>query len=90
MINYHWSCLREFPCIFCVQKLGRASSSLDEGQQRIVASLLRASRNGGVGLEGKDKEKFNEIKLRLAELSTKFRYFFLVNKGLPLTSKFVN
>jgi oligopeptidase A len=47
---------------------------LDEGQQRIITSFLRASRNGGVGLEGKEKERFNEIRLRLAELGTKFRY----------------
>ena len=27
---------------------------------------------GGVGLEGDDKKRFNDIKMRLAELSTKF------------------
>lgn len=52
---------------------------MDEGQQRIISSLLRSSRNGGVGLEGKEKQRFNEIKLRLAELSTKFRYFLCNN-----------
>ncbi|KXJ28508.1 organellar oligopeptidase A, chloroplastic/mitochondrial [Exaiptasia diaphana] len=60
------------PLYSSFQKLNDNSSALEEGQQRIVTSFLRSSRNGGVGLEGKEKERFNEIKLRSAELSTKF------------------
>lgn len=47
--------------------------SLDEGQQRVVKSFLRSARNGGVALRGKEKERFNAIQLRLAELKNKFR-----------------
>ena len=47
--------------------------SLDEGQQRVVKSFLRSARNGGVVLRGKEKERFNAIQLRLAELKNKFR-----------------
>ncbi|EDO38082.1 predicted protein, partial [Nematostella vectensis] len=47
-------------------------SQLDEGQGRIVMSMLRAARNGGVGLEREKKERFNDIRLKLAELSNNF------------------
>ena len=47
--------------------------SFDEGQQRVVTTFLRSARNGGVGLKGKEKERFNAIQLRLAELGNKFR-----------------
>ena len=40
--------------------------------QRAVDLNIRSMTLGGVGLEGADKERFNEIKMRLAELSTKF------------------
>lgn len=41
-------------------------------QKRAVEGSLRGMKLGGVGLEGEAKERFNEIKMRLAELSTKF------------------
>ena len=47
-------------------------STLDEAQQRIVDSSLRAMVHSGVGLEGEAKEKFNALKLEQSELSTKF------------------
>ena len=47
--------------------------SLDEGQQRVVTTFLRTPRNGGVGLKVKEKERFNAVQLRLAELGNKFR-----------------
>jgi oligopeptidase A len=46
--------------------------NLDEAQQRIVDSSIRSFELGGVGLEGVAKERFNAIKLELAELSTTF------------------
>lgn len=50
-----------------------ASDWLIVGQRRrAVESSLRSMRNGGVGLEGAAKERFNEIKMRLAKLSTTF------------------
>ena len=39
----------------------------------MVSTFLRSARNGGVALKGKDKERFNAIQLRLAELGNKFR-----------------
>ena len=44
----------------------------DKQRARAVALSLRAMRLGGVGLEGEAKERFNEIRIRLSELSTKF------------------
>lgn len=41
-------------------------------KKRAVANSLLEMKLGGVGLEGKEKERFNEIKLRLAEISTSF------------------
>jgi len=41
-------------------------------KRRAVENNLRAMKLGGVGLEGDAKERFNEIKLRLAEISTAF------------------
>jgi oligopeptidase A len=46
--------------------------SLDEAQQRIVASSIRNAELSGVGLEGEVKERFNQIQTRLAELSSRF------------------
>ena len=46
--------------------------SLEPAQQRIIESSLRDFELSGVGLEGETKERFNQIQLELAELSTKF------------------
>ncbi|BAU64134.1 oligopeptidase A [Stanieria sp. NIES-3757] len=44
----------------------------DPAQQRIIESSLRDFELSGVGLAGETKERFNQIQLELAELSTKF------------------
>jgi oligopeptidase A len=41
-------------------------------KRRAVGNSLRSMKLGGVGLEGDAKERFNEIKMRLASLSNKF------------------
>ncbi|MGK7943044.1 MAG: M3 family metallopeptidase [Microcystaceae cyanobacterium] len=41
-------------------------------QKRIIESAIRDAELSGVSLEGETKERFNEIKLELAELSTQF------------------
>lgn len=46
--------------------------SFDPAQQRIVESSLREAELSGVGLEGAEKDRFNEIQQALAELTTKF------------------
>ncbi len=47
-------------------------ATFDVAQQRIVIAAIRQMELAGVGLTGAPKEKFNEIQLALAELSTKF------------------
>lgn len=59
------------------------SGDLDEGQRRIVDSLIRDATHSGVGLEGDDKERFNEIQQELARLSTAFS-----NNVLDATKQF--
>ena len=49
-----------------------SSDFFQKQQQRAVEASLRSMKLGGVGLEGEDKEKFNAMRMRLAELSTKF------------------
>lgn len=41
-------------------------------KKRALENNLRAMTLGGVGLDGADKERFNEIKLTLAEIATSF------------------
>lgn len=47
-------------------------ASFDPAQQRIVESSLREAELSGVGLEGAEKDRFNDIQQALAELTTKF------------------
>lgn len=55
-------------------------------KRRAVENSLKGMKLGGVGLEGEEKEKFNEMKLRLASLSTKFSNNVLDDtKGFSLT-----
>jgi oligopeptidase A len=53
-------------------KEGAEWNKLEPAQQRIVESSIRDFELSGVGLEGETKERFNQIQLELAELSTKF------------------
>ena len=53
-------------------KEGAEWDKLESAQKRIVESSIRDFELSGVGLEGQAKERFNQIQLELAELSTKF------------------
>ncbi|MBE9043685.1 M3 family metallopeptidase [Pleurocapsales cyanobacterium LEGE 10410] len=53
-------------------KEGAEWDKLEPAQQRIVESSIRDFELSGVGLAGETREKFNQIQLELAELSTKF------------------
>lgn len=44
----------------------------DPAQRRIVSSLLRDAKHSGVGLEGAERDRFNEIAGELAEASVQF------------------
>lgn len=46
--------------------------SLSEAQQRIIESSIREAELAGVGLDGETRDRFNEIQLELANLSTQF------------------
>lgn len=55
------------------QDASAAAAAFEASQKkRAVEQSLRAMTLGGVGLEGPEKERFNEIKMRLAQLSTTF------------------
>lgn len=55
-------------------------------KRRAVENSLRSMKLGGVGLEGEEKERFNEMKMRLASLSTTFSNNVLDDtKGFSLT-----
>ena len=80
---------------------GTAWASLDEAQQRAVEHKLRHAEHAGVGLDGEEKERFQEISRELAKLSTDFsnhvldakkRFEFIVEdsarvEGWPQTLK---
>ena len=53
-------------------KAGEAWAELDEAQRRVVDLKLRAAEHAGVGLEGKARERFNEVAQELSEISTEF------------------
>ena len=53
-------------------KEGAEWNKLESAQKRIVESSIRDFELSGVGLSGETRERFNQIQLELAELSTKF------------------
>jgi oligopeptidase A len=58
--------------------------TLDSAQQRIIKAAIRDAELSGVGLEGKDRERFNTIQMELAELATRF-----ANHVLDATKGFI-
>ncbi|MFQ5790700.1 MAG: M3 family metallopeptidase, partial [Acidobacteriota bacterium] len=61
-------------------------AQLDNAQKRIVEKLIQKMELAGVGLEGKQRERFNQIKLELADLSTRFGNHLLdATKAFALT-----
>eukprot|EP01047_Picozoa_sp_COSAG01_P075390 COSAG01_NODE_12908_length_1666_cov_1.362476_1_plen_508_part_10 len=60
------------PLYHAMKVVASSSDDLDDGQVRAVESAIRDAELGGVALEGDAKERFNQIKQRLAELSTTF------------------
>eukprot|EP00557_Chaetoceros_sp_GSL56_P007296 CAMPEP_0176490158 /NCGR_PEP_ID=MMETSP0200_2-20121128/7716_1 /TAXON_ID=947934 /ORGANISM="Chaetoceros sp., Strain GSL56" /LENGTH=770 /DNA_ID=CAMNT_0017887435 /DNA_START=111 /DNA_END=2423 /DNA_ORIENTATION=+ len=65
-----------YDALVAIEKSWEESSGQDDfytmQKKRAVKNSLLQMKLGGVGLEGKEKERFNEIKLRLAEISTSF------------------
>jgi oligopeptidase A len=60
------------------------SNTLDHIKKRIVESSVQQMSHSGIGLDGKDKDEFNNIKLKLGDLSNKFS-----NNVLDSTKEFV-
>jgi oligopeptidase A len=51
---------------------GAGGRSLDAAQRRIVEKLIQEAELSGVALQGEARERFQQIRLELAELSTRF------------------
>jgi oligopeptidase A len=63
------------PALFkglCALRDGPGWPGLDATQRRIVEKLILEAELAGVGLEGSVRERFSEIQVELAELSTQF------------------
>jgi len=52
--------------------LGRQSCRPDATRRRIVEKMVQSAEHAGVGLEGEQKARFNEIQARLAKLGSDF------------------
>ena len=82
-----------YDALVAIEKQWEASGAEDAEEdfelsqkKRAVEGSLLSMKLGGVGLEGEEKEKFNKMKMRLAELSTKFSNNVLdVTKAYSLT-----
>lgn len=60
--------------------------TLEPAQQRIIEAAIRDAELSGVGLQGDEKTRFNQIQQALAELSTKFSNHVLdATKAFSLT-----
>jgi oligopeptidase A len=71
---------------FKALKQSDAWHELEASQQRIVDSAIREAELSGVGLTGEAKERFNAIRLELAECSTRFSNHLLdATKAFSLT-----
>jgi len=53
-------------------KDGTEWGGLDDAQRRVIELKIRDAKHAGVGLEGEEKERFNEISQRLSQLGTDF------------------
>ncbi|BAZ67212.1 MAG: M3 family metallopeptidase [Pelatocladus maniniholoensis HA4357-MV3] len=63
-----------------------AWNGFDSAQQRIVQAAIRDAELSGVGLQGEVRDRFNNIQMELAELSTKFSNHVLdATKAFSLT-----
>ena len=60
-----------------------SATKLEPTQRRVVEAQLRSMKLSGVALDGAQKERYNEIELKLSKLSTDFS-----NNVLDATKKF--
>ncbi len=57
---------------YCALRDSGEARDFEPAQQRILESAIREAELNGVGLDDADRDRYNEISQRLAELSTKF------------------
>ena len=57
---------------YCALRDSDEAKHFDHARQRILESAIHEAELNGVGLDDEDRERYNEISQRLAELSTKF------------------
>lgn len=57
---------------YCSLRDSDEALKFDQGQQRIIESAIREAELNGVGLDEKDRERYNQISQQLAKLGTKF------------------
>lgn len=57
---------------YCALRDGEEARGFAPAQLRILESAIREAELNGVGLDDADRERYNQISQRLAELSTKF------------------
>ncbi len=57
---------------YCALRDSGEARGFDPAQRRILESAIREAELNGVGLDDDDRDRYNEISQRLAELSTKF------------------
>jgi len=71
-----YDALRDIESSWSRSRNDSPSTGVDEftssQMRRAVSGSLRSMTLGGVGLGGEEKERFNEMRIRLSELSTKF------------------
>jgi oligopeptidase A len=68
------------------RRLQDSGAVLDVGQRRIVQLLVRDAELSGVGLAGRERERFNAIQTEMAELGTRFSNHVLdATKDFALT-----
>ena len=56
-----------------LERLRSGAEPADATRERILSKMVEAAELSGVGLEGRARERFNEIKTSLAKLSSEFR-----------------
>nr|XP_005990911.1 PREDICTED: probable cytosolic oligopeptidase A [Latimeria chalumnae] len=64
---------QSFPIFLAHKELNTEGQKLDRVQRRILESFLHGARLAGVELQGGKKQRFNQIQLQLANLTTKFK-----------------
>ncbi len=74
VVTFNLRCSQSEPIYQALKAIvdGPVWTTLDEAQQRIVSRFVSNAELSGIGLQGEQRERFNEIAQQLAQLSTNF------------------